>query len=355
MSDKGDLIFQISEEAEVVPEVGEVKVYTIITDHIKLCILNYGAIIKSLEVKDALGQWTDIVLGYDSVRDYVNNPKYFGAVIGRFANRIKHGRLVVNERLYQLGLNSDKHHLHGGFQGFDSRIWQSKLVTNARAIGIEFELVSPDGDQGYPGNLVAKVNYLVNNQGQLSVTYHAESDQKTVCNLTQHTYFNLNGAGSVLEHQLTVLADRYILLDEESVPTNQEEVVESTPFDFRQGKSIAHALSEHHPQLIIARGLDHYLYNSRKESGLGLFATLYSPKSGICMDIETQERGAQIYTANYLDNICGKGNNKYANQSAVCIETGIKSNTPTSGFNADVIVTPKRPYQSETLFSFYIN
>ena len=280
-------------------------------------LLNYGATLQSLCIPNALGGYTDVVLGYDDLASYENSDGYLGATVGRVANRIGGASFSLNGRLYCLAANDGPNHLHGGLRGFDKHIWKAETFSG----GVTFSRLSPDGEEGYPGNLQVRVTYTLSENNALSITYEAETDRDTPVNLTNHSYFNLNGGDTALNHILQLKAERFTENDAASLPTGRFLPVEDTPFDFRRPKSIGRDIEVNHPQLKNGHGYDHNFVLSSQHA-----ATLCSEVSGIRMDLTTDLPGLQLYTANFLTSRPGKGGALLDRRFAVCLETQLFPN-----------------------------
>lgn len=328
--------------------------YELIAQNIRMRVINYGGIITHIEVPDREGHYADVVLGYDSLADYEHKNRFFGAIVGRYANRINKGVAEIDGNIFQLKRNKPPHQIHGGTKGFDKVVWAAKTRTTPYSALLELTYVSADGEEGYPGDLAVTVLYEVTNSGQLKVTYKGNSNKTTIFNPTQHSYFNLSGKHSlVTAHQLTLNADKYVELDPESVPTGNILPVKNTPFDFVTTKFIGDGISDVHPQISIGRGYDHFFVSKSRRGKLTKFAELYEPSSGRKLVVETTEVGGQLYSANYLnETVIGKNNKPYKAQQGICIETGQLPNAPAEPMFSTVLVKPTVPYYSQTIFNF---
>jgi aldose 1-epimerase len=319
--------------------------------------ITYGAIITSIKVPDRAGKVADVVLGFDAPEQYWHEPTppYFGAVVGRYGNRIAKGKFTLDGKTYTLAINNAPNSLHGGNKGFDKQVWE---VTTKEADGGSsaiFSRTSPDGEEGYPGTLQARVTYTLTEKNELVVDYHATSDKATPINLTQHSYFNLSGEGSgtILDHVLTIDADRYTPVDSTLIPTGELAPVAGTPFDFRKATAIGARINDPNPQLKNGTGYDHNWVLSRKGDGLQHAVTLTDPKSGRTLDISTTEPGVQFYTGNFLDGtIKGKGGKAYGQRSALCLETQHYPDSPNQKTFPSTILQPGKSYESRTVFTF---
>ncbi len=282
----------------------------------KIC--DFGGIIVNLFVKDKLGQKKDVVLGFDSLAEYEANPPYFGAAIGRCANRINDGRFSLDGKEYQLDCNEGENHLHGGKQGFDKKLWNAEQTSPD---SLKLTLFSADNDQHYPGNLIVCVIYTITKNNALLIEYKGLSDKKTLFNMTNHSYFNLDGqdSSSILEHYVSIDADSITTVTENMKSTGEIMPVEGTPLDFRKSKKIGAHINAAHPQIEYVKGFDH---NFALNHSSDIIAQAYSEDSGICMSVSTNLPGVQLYTGNYLDeNITLKGERKAAQYNAFCLET----------------------------------
>ncbi len=318
-------------------------------------ITNYGGRIVSLWTPDRNGNFEDVVLGYDHLNGYLNTPAnlYLGAIIGRFGNRIKKGKLELNSKEYQLAINNGPNHLHGGLKGFDSVVWNAKQ-TNKQTL--ELSYLSIDGEENYPGNLLVTVIYTLTNENELSIEYKATTDASTPINLTNHSYFNLKGAGngSIENHLLKIDANHYIPTDEYSIPLGILKSVEDTPMDFRVSKKIGQDLHTNDEQLLLAKGYDHtFVFNNNSEKKPVAIAT--EPISGRTLEVYTNEPGAQFYTGNYVSGSgTGKYNKEYISQESFCLETQHYPNSPNQSNFPSTILNPNEEYYSICIYKFGI-
>jgi aldose 1-epimerase len=304
------------------PDGTPVEIYTLTDGAFEARIATYGGIVVSLKAPDRNGKVADVVLGFDNVDGYVANfngtaDAFFGAIIGRYGNRIAHGSFTLDGTKYSLPLNNGANSLHGGPHGFNNVVWKGKLVEN----GIELSYLSKDGEAGYPGNLSAVVRYTLV-KGDLRIEYSATTDKNTVINLTNHSYFNLAGQGDILNHQLTLHASRFTPVDAGLIPTGELRSVESTPFDFRKATAVGARIGANDEQLHLGRGYDH---NWELDSGGGKLveaAELYDPSTGRVLKVLTDQPGIQFYSGNFLDgSIKGKGGKPDELHAALCLET----------------------------------
>jgi aldose 1-epimerase len=300
---------------------GVVTKYTLKSAEVELELISYGARVAALKTKDRDGAWGDVTLGYRELKPYVENTNaYFGVIAGRFANRIAKGRFVLEGETVQTTVNDGGNMLHGGVEGFDKRNWAGEAITD----GVEFTLVSPDGDQGFPGTLAVRVRYTL--RGSLvTIEYSAVSDKATVVNLTNHAYFNLDGeaSGTILDEVLTLEADAFTPVSSaEAIPTGEIASVEGTPFDFREATVIGSRIGETNEQLTFGRGYDHNWVVRGTAGELRPAAKVLAPKSGRTLTVETTEPAIQFYSGNFLDGgLVGKSGVAYVQRSGFCLET----------------------------------
>lgn len=318
-------------------------------------IMTYGATIVSLETRDRDGKLADIVLGFDSVSSYVKDSPYFGAVVGRYANRIANGRFTLDGQTYQLPINNPPNSLHGGTRGFDKTMWDAKPFENQDGVGLVLSHVSPDGDQGYPGTVHAQVTYTLTDDDDLRVEYHATTDKPTPINLSQHSYFNLTGDArrDVLGHVLTLDADSYTPVDSALIPTGQLAPVTGTPFDFHAPTAIGARINEDDVQIRYGHGYDHNFVLKPADSGLTHAAHVLEPISGRIMDVYTSQPGVQFYSGNFLDGtIHGKGGRVYGFRYGFCLETQHFPDSPNHQQFPSTILRPGEEFSSKTVFVF---
>jgi aldose 1-epimerase len=319
--------------------------------------MSYGAIIVSLRVPDRNGQLGDVVLGFDTFDEYVTKkPPYFGAIVGRYGNRIAKGQFTLDGKTYQLATNNGPNHLHGGVKGFDKLVWRGEPFERDGNVGVVYTVTSPDGDEGYPGTLNVRVTYTLSPANELIVDYEATTDKATPINLTQHSYFNLAGEGSgdILGHELTIDADRYTPVDVTLIPTGELAPVDGTPFDFRKPAAIGARIGADHQQIQYGKGYDHnWVLNG--ESGLRHAARLVDPASRRTLDVSTTEPGVQFYAGNFLDGtITGKSGHVYQRRNGLCLETQHFPDSPNHANFPSAILRPGQRYQSKTVFAFGI-
>lgn len=336
------------------PDGTEVEAFTLKnTNGLEVRAITYGAIITSITTPDRAGAFRDIVLGFDTLDPYVKGHPFFGAIVGRYGNRIAKGRFVLDKTEYTLATNNGPNHLHGGVRGFDKYVWKADVLSEN---SLRFSRVSPDREEGYPGTLNVEVIYSLTNYNELIVDYAATTDLPTHVNLTQHSYFNLAGQGSgdVLGHEMTINADRYTPVDSALIPTGELAPVEGTPFDFRKPTAIGARIDATHPQIKSGGGYDHNFVLERQTADrLELAARVVEPKSGRWMEVATSEPGVQFYTGNFLDgSITGKGGASYGRRSGFCLETQHFPDTPNRENFPTTELRPGERYSSRTVFKF---
>jgi aldose 1-epimerase len=321
-------------------------------------IIALGAAIQSLNVPDRAGVPADVVLGYDSVRDYVAKPLYFGTTVGRFANRIARGKFTLDGREYTLETNDGPNHLHGGLHGLDKVLWKIDDVISGPPARVMLRYVSPDGAGGYPGTLTVKATYLLNEQG-LAVEYHAWTDKPTIVNITNHAIFNLAGKGDVLGHRLMLSADSYTPVDATLIPTGELRSVAGTPFDFRQARAIGELIRDgHDEQLRFGRGYDHNFVISGEPSPMGMrfVARLEDPVSGRVMEVLTSAPGVQFYSGNFLDGtVVGKGGRVYRQGDGLALEPQVFPDAPNHPAFPSARLDPGQQYVNRMAFRFSVS
>jgi aldose 1-epimerase len=325
-------------------------------------ILDYGGIIQSLDVPDKQGHSANVVLGFPTLADYVakNSPAegggpYFGALIGRYANRIAKGTFTLDGKTYQVPINNNGNSLHGGTSGFDDKVWSATEVPGRSTAGLRLHLVSPNGDQGYPGTLSATVTYELDNQNRLGIRYEATTDAPTVVNLTNHSYWNLGGeaSGDVYDQRLTLNADRYTPTDSTQIPTGQLAPVGGTPFDFRSPTAIGDRINANDPQLLIGQGYDHnWVLNRRDANSLSLAAKVVDPASGRVLTVSTTEPGIQFYSGNFLTGtLVGTSGHAYRQSYGFALETQHFPDSPNHSNFPSTVLRPGQSYQQTTVFA----
>ena len=321
----------------------DVYLYTLRNDlGYNVSITTYGGAITSLWAPDRDGNFGDIVLGFESLEDYVNNPRYFGALIGRHANRIAQGRFALNGVEYQLPKNNGPNHLHGGFKGFDKRVWSAKEEDDV----LHLSYFSKDGEEGYPGNVEAFVDYRLSGN-ELSIEYRASTDRDTIVNLTNHSYFNLKGQGTILKHELTLNADGFTPVSADLIPTGEIKAVAGTPMDFREGKAIGSELG------LTESGYDHNFVLNDWDGSLRSVVELYEPTSGRVLEILTNQPGMQFYSGNFLDgSFIGKDGTAYVKYAGLCLEPQHFPDAPNHSNFPSTVLRPGEEYTHSTILRF---
>ena len=333
-----------------------VTLYTLTNKHgAQVSILNYGGIVQAIRVPDKNGKLGDVVLGFDSLARYQKDSPYFGALIGRYGNRIAGGKFTLDGKEYKLFVNNGPNSLHGGKVGFDKKIWDAKPITVKQGVGLDLRYVSKDGEEGYPGNLSVHVIYTWTDDDALKIVYTAVTDKDTVFNPTNHSYFNLAGAGNgtVLDTRLMINANRYTPVEKSQIPTQEGVPVAGTPFDFRHSTPIGARIDQKDTQLATGQGYDHnFILNG---SGLRLAVQAYSPRSGRVLTMYTNEPGVQLYTANFLDGkLKGKGSKVYAKRGAFALEAQHYPDAPNHPSFPTTELKPGEVYHQTTEYKFSV-
>lgn len=331
----------------------EVILYTLRNDqNVTVKIITYGGIITSLQVPDKEGKTADIVLGFNTLEEYLGEHPYFGAIVGRCANRIAGGRFMLNGREYKLAMNAEKCHLHGGNTGFDRVVWDAEELKNDKAVGVRLTYLSKDGEEGYPGNLHVTVTYQLNSENELVIEYEAVTDKPTILNLTNHSYFNLNGEGTgdILGHEIMINADKYTVLDENLLPTGEIASVKGSPLDFTEAQVIGARIGE------LKGGYDYnYVLNKEQQDELSLAAWARDPESKRTMQVFTTQPGMQFYTSNFLDgSLIGKSGRPYGKYAAFCLETQHFPDSPNQENFPSTILNPGEIYRQKTIYKFSV-
>jgi len=317
--------------------------------------INYGAIIASIKVPDRTGKLGDVVLGYDTLDGYVKDTRFFGAVVGRYGNRIAKGKFTLDGREYTLAINNAPNHLHGGPNGFNKQVWTASIVAaGANGPSVTFTRTSPDGEEGYPGTLQARVTYTLTERNELDIQYEATTDKPTPVNLTQHSYFNLmgQGMGEITDHGLRINADRYTPVDATLIPTGKIAEVAGTPLDFRSPKFIGARIDANDEQIKIGGGYDHNFVLNQYGTGLAHAAWLNEARTGRTLDVFTTEPGLQFYTGNHLASVTGKQGAKYGPRSGLCLETQHFPDSPNQPAFPSTVLRPGETFASRTVFTF---
>lgn len=338
------------------PDGQNVDLYTLKNDNgIAIKIMTYGGIITSLKTPNRENQFEDIVLGFDSLHQYFEEHPYFGALIGRYGNRIAKGKFELEGTGYDLASNNGPNHLHGGLKGFDKVIWKAVESIDSNSASLKLAYLSKDMEEGYPGNLAVEVTYTLTDKDELVVVYEAITDKTTIINLTQHSYFNLsaNFNNSILDHEIVIHADKYLPIDETLIPTGELADLNNTPFDFRKAKTIGQDIENDNEQLKRGGGYDHCWVLNEQNTGVRLAAIAYHPPSGRVLEVFTDEPGIQFYTGNFLDGtLPQKGGGTYARRTGFCLETQHYPDSPNQSAFPSVILKPGEKYRSQTTFRF---
>ena len=323
---------------------------------VEAAITNYGGAVVSLKVPDRNGKFADVVLGYDSLDGYVNDKSYFGAIVGRYGNRIGHAQFSLDGKTYTLAKNNGENSLHGGIKGFNKAVWAAKELPAKNGQSLELTYPSKDGEEGFPGNLHVRVVYTLTDSNELKIEYSATTDKKTVVNLTNHTYFNLAGPGSgdILGHQLVIEADKFTPVDASLIPTGELRDVLGTPLDFRKATAIGARIDQDDEQLKLGHGYDHnFVLRRAAGAPISLAARVVEPNTGRVLEVWTTEPGVQFYTGNFLDGTArGKGGLTYARRSAFCLETQHFPDSPNQPKFPSVVLNPGEKYSTTTTYKF---
>ena len=334
----------------------DVDLYTLRnTKGAEATITNYGAIVVSLKVPDRNGKFDDVVLGFKDFDGYLKNDPYFGAIVGRYGNRIAKGRFKLNGVEYKLAVNNGENHLHGGIKGFDKVVWTGREMKTPAGPAIVLTYLSKDGEEGYPGNLNVRVVYTLTNNNELKIDYSATTDKDTVTNLTHHSYFNLAGEGNgdILNHLVTINASRFVPTDAGSIPTGKLKPVAGTPFDFLKATAIGARINQDDEQLNFGKGYDHTWVINGRAGTMRLAATAYEATSGRVMQVWTTEPGMQFYTGNFLDGtLTGKSGKIYPRRSGFCFETQHYPDSPNQPSFPTTTLRKGATYKSTTIYRF---
>jgi aldose 1-epimerase len=334
----------------VLPDGAAVDLFTLTNAHgLKARLMTYGATLVSLDLPDRNGVFADCVLGYDAVDGYLKASPYFGAIVGRYGNRIARGTFVLDGKTYKLATNDGANHLHGGVKGFDKVLWKGEPVQDSSGVGVRFSYLSRDGEEGYPGNLEVVVTYVLNDSDELIVSYEAKTDKPTVVNLTHHSYFNLaGGARDILGHELTLYADRYTPVDAGLIPTGVLAPVAGTPMGFEIPTAIGSRIAQ------VPGGYDHNFVLTGGGMTITRAALVFEPESGRVMEISTVEPGIQFYSGNFLDGtITGKAGRVYGKHWGFCLETQHFPDSPNHPDFPSTVLRPGETLKSMTIHRFY--
>lgn len=339
------------------PDGEQVELYLLTNKNgIEAAITNYGGAVVSLKVPDRSGKLGDVVLGYDSVDGYVSDKSYFGAIIGRYGNRIGHAQFSIDGKTYTLAKNNGENSLHGGIKGFNKAVWSAKPIASKGGQALELTYLSKDGEEGFPGNLHVRVVYTLTDSNELKIDYSATTDKKTVVNLTNHSYFNLAGPGSgdILGHVLMIEADKFTPVDSTLIPTGELRDVEGTPFDFRKATAIGARIDSKDEQIKLGGGYDHnFVLRRNMGDPISLAARVVEPTTGRVLEVWTTEPGVQFYTGNFLDGSAhGKGGAAYPKRSAFCLETQHFPDSPNQPKFPSAVLSPGERYHTTTIYKF---
>ena len=330
----------------------EVFTFSVSNGYLDITFTNYGCTLISIFAPDKNGDKKNVVSGFDSPEAYLDPHPYFGSIVGRFANRIEFGKFVLNGIPYQLPINREPNHLHGGINGFNKKVWSVKeVISNEEAAGVVFTYTSTDKEEGYPGTMEVTVTYLLNSNSELILKYEATSDQPTIVNLTNHSYFNLSGfiGATIYEHQLKVNAAYYTKKNNNNVPSGEISAVENTPLDFRESKPVGENINE----MMKDNGYDHNFVLDNKTGAVALAATLYEPVSGRLLQVLTDQPGIQVYTANlWDDSITGSHGISYSKHAAIALETQNFPDAPNHTNFPSAVLLPGETYATTTIYHF---
>lgn len=318
-------------------------------------ITNYGGIVTSILIPDKNSKLGDVVLGYDNLDGYLKASPYFGCIVGRYGNRIARGKFTLTGKTYSLAINNEPNHLHGGMKGFDKVVWTAKEIKGKNTVGLELAYLSQDGEEGYPGNLSVKVIYTLTNENALQIDYKATTDQPTVCNLTNHTYFNLKDAGAspILDHVLMLDADYLTPVDATLIPTGKLQPVAGTPFDFKIPTAIGARINADDEQIKFGLGYDHNFVLNGEAGTLRLAGKLFEVTTGRVVEVWTTEPGIQFYSGNFLDgSITGKNGTVYQYRHGLCLETQHYPDSPNQSNFPSTMLNPGEKYQTTTIYRF---
>jgi len=328
----------------------EVFLFTLRNDNdMTVKIMTYGGIITSLQIPDKNGKFDDVVLGFNSLAEYQAPNPWFGALVGRYGNRIAKGKFVLNGKEYHLAINNGANHLHGGNTGFNKVVWDAQKINHPDEVGLQLTYLSKDGEEGYPGNLTTVVKYLINNQNELVIQYEATTDQPTFINLTQHSYFNLAGesSGDVLGHEVMINADHFTAVTDDLIPTGELRVVKASPMDFTRPKTIGTQIAG------VEGGYDHNYVLNKKNDELSLMAWVREPRSGRIMEVMTTEPGVQFYVGNNLDGtIRNKVGRTYQQYAGFCLEAQHFPDSPNQPDFPSTLLKPGETYRQVTIYKF---
>jgi aldose 1-epimerase len=337
----------------------DIDLYTLTNETgMQVSITSYGAAVTSVMVPDALGKIDDVVLGYDDLESYLKNTYYLGSVVGRYCGRIAGGRFSIDGKEYRLPVNNGKNSLHGGIKGFDKQVWLCKEIQCNGSAGLELSYTSADGEEGYPGTLSATVTYQLTDNNELRIDYTAETDKATIVNLTNHTYFNLSGAGTgdILSHEVAIHAKRFLAQDTSQIPTGELRPVAQTPFDFTSGGApLGKHIEANDEQISIGSGYDHTWLIDNIGNAPAHAATVFEPSTRRLLEVFTTEPGLHLYSGNYLeDTVRGKNGKPYLRRHGFCLETQHFPDSPNRPEFPSVVLRPGQTFKSTTVFKFSV-
>jgi aldose 1-epimerase len=338
------------------PDGAEITLFTLANDHhFEVSIINFGGAITSIKLPDRNGNIGDVVLGYDTLEEYVRNPRFFGGLIGRHANRIANGKFSLNGVAYQLAQNNGANHLHGGTKGYDKAVWKAEARAAGDSAGVHLTYLSKDGEESYSGNLDVAVDYVVNNDNELRIEYRATTDKDTIVNLTNHSYFNLAGTGDILEHQLKINAESFTPVSKDLIPNGEIRQVGNTPMDFRQPATIGARINEPYDQLGFTGGYDHNYVLRESDNPMTLACKLHEQSSGRTLEIFTTQPGLQFYSGNFLDgSLTGRGGVVYEKYAGLCLETQGFPDAPNHANFPSTVLRVGEVYDEVAVFRFSV-
>ena len=338
------------------PDGARVNLYTLRNNKgAEVGICNYGGLVLFLKVPDRHGKFADVVLGYDNLPDYIKDTPYFGALIGRYGNRIAKGKFTLDGKEYTLAVNNGPNALHGGLKGFDKVVWEPRFLATHAGPSLELVYVSKDGEEGYPGTLSVKAIYTLTEDNALMLDYVATTDKDTVLNLTHHSYFNLAGKGDILNHQVMMPADKFTPVDVNLIPTGELKPVDGSPFDFRTPTAIGARIGQEDEQLKFGGGYDHNWVINKPMGQLGLMARVYEPTSGRVMEVWSTDPGLQFYSGNFLDGKNkGKGGWVYKYRNGFCMEPQHYPDSPNQPNFPSVVLKPGQTYRNTIIYKFSV-
>lgn len=339
------------------PDGTTVDLFTLCNNGIEVQITNYGGTVTSILTPDRHGQSQQVVLGYDSLEGNLNDQHYLGVIVGRYGNRIARGKFSIDDKEYTLEVNNMGNHLHGGIQGFHKVVWNAEPFVNDTEVCLKLTYTSKHMEEGYPGTLTVQVMYTLKDDCSLRVDYAATTDQTTVVNLTNHSYFNLTGGVQmdVLNHELTLNASHFLKVDEALIPTGELVTISDTPMDFTSPQAIGLRIDSDYPQLKYGGGYDHcFVLNKDNQNNMGCVGNVYEPKSGRVLEVWTTEPAVQFYAGNFLDNLEGRDNQVYKRRYGFCLETQHYPDSPNQPNFPTTILHPGEKYQTSTVYRFLV-